>query len=129
MLPDLVLDFVAALFAATPTVWLVRAGFLTTLRSLSEIAHRSFWVIRSNKISDHWKEKAAPAYALKLLRVTFKLALYIIGLLLVFLVTYASILYLVSGDFGFGRLANWRTQAVIALAGVNLGLISWYRAK
>ena len=104
-------------------------NFLANLKSLSAVADRSLFVIRSSRISDHWKEKAIPAYALKLFISTIKLALYITGLLGAFVATYVGILFVLSGEFGFARLMNWETQGVIALAGISLGLISWYRVN
>ncbi len=129
MLPNLVLDFAAASIAAIPVAWLARFGFLANLRSLSAVANRSLLLIRSQQISDHWKEKAIPAYALKLFVSTIKLALYITGLLGAFVASYTGILFVLSGEFAYARLMNWETQGVVALAGIGLGLISWYRAK
>ncbi len=129
MIPDLLLDFIAASIATLPVVWLAGFGFLPTVNSLSQLSRRSVRVVSSRNISDHWKEKVVSVYALKLFGFTIKLALFILGLLLVFVLTWVGVVFVLGGESGIHRLLHWETQATIALAGTGLGLIRWYRAK
>lgn len=51
----------------------VRFRVVEYTRASSDVAAKSAAVIRNGKVSDHWKEKALPAYAQKLFIRTMKL--------------------------------------------------------
>ena len=55
----------------------LRLNSLARIRDLNELLHKVAKVLRSSKISDHWKEIVLPSYALQL----FKLSLLIFAIL------------------------------------------------
>ena len=57
---------------------LIRLPISLTLTQLRTTASRVSAILTSRKISDHWKEKALPKYALRLFNLTMLLGVYII---------------------------------------------------
>jgi hypothetical protein len=64
---------------------LIRAPLYTTLTTLLHYAAKSSRVIQSKHISDHWKEKVLPTYAVKVFQNSLKL-------FFIFLVVFAILL-------------------------------------
>jgi hypothetical protein len=62
------------LFAALSSIAFVevlaRMPFFATLQNFRQIVSRVMALIRSDRISDHWKEKVLPRYAFAMLRAT-----------------------------------------------------------
>lgn len=56
----------------------MRLPIIATVRRSSALATKSATLINADKISDHWKERALPAYAGALFGQTLKLSLLII---------------------------------------------------
>lgn len=54
---------------------LLHAPFFPTLNRLRETIARVSWIIRSPRISDHWKERALPRHAGRIFIGTLKIAL------------------------------------------------------
>ena len=46
----------------------IRFNFLLLLDSILKVAKKVTYIIPNENISDHWKEKAIPAYALKIMK-------------------------------------------------------------
>ena len=57
---------------------LIRLPISLTLTQLRTTVSRVSAILTSRKISDHWKEKALPKYALRLFNLTMLLGVYII---------------------------------------------------
>ena len=43
--------------------FLFKSKFFSTVQKMNTTYHKIFWVLRSNTISDHWKEKVLTRYA------------------------------------------------------------------
>ena len=61
----------------------IRLNFLSHLDSILKVTMRVTYVIPNNNISDHWKEKVIPAYALRIMK--YSLQILVILLLIMFL--------------------------------------------
>ena len=99
---------------------LIRAPLQDSLATLLRYAGKSSHVIRSSRISDHWKEKVLPAYSLTVARESLKL-------LAIFLVVFALLLVLsLALDFLFltpgataGFLSSWPGILFATLASIT----------
>ena len=54
---------------------LIRSKFLIILDSIINVTRKVIFVIPSNKISDHWKERVIPSYALKIMKFSLQILL------------------------------------------------------
>ena len=92
------------LFAALSSIAFVeilaRMPLIAKLQDFGQIMSRVKAVIRSDRISDHWKEKILPCYAFRMLRGTFVVGGYMTAALLPFAAFVA-----LSGVFGIPFLA------------------------
>jgi len=59
----------------------IRLNFLSPLDSILKVTKRVTYVIPNNNISDHWKEKVIPAYALRIMK--YSLQIFLILLLII----------------------------------------------
>lgn len=87
----------------------VRLPVLALARRSANYASRSSEIVRSDKISDHWKERALPMYSKRMMATTLKLAGSILVVLLPFLVAWVlaslanlSFVSLLTSLFGIG---------------------------
>ena len=55
----------------------IRFNFLSLLDSMLKVIKKVTYVIPQNNISDHWKEKVIPAYALKIMKYSFQNPYYV----------------------------------------------------
>ena len=69
----------------------IRLNFLSHLDSIFKVTKKVRYVIPKNSISDHWKEKVIPAYALRIMRHSLKILL--ILLLIMSLFFFANFFY------------------------------------
>ena len=77
---------IASFLAIIAVEYVFRVPLLLHSKMLISVANRSATVIRSKKISDHWKETVLLRYARDLIRHTLSLAFMLLGLfLLIFL--------------------------------------------
>ncbi len=67
---------------------LIRLPIFPKLAEIRATLIRALGVVRSPRISDHWKEKALLRYAFRLLWLTVLLTVYFVGALLPFIVIY-----------------------------------------
>jgi len=72
----------------------IRLNFLSHLDSILKVTKRVTYVIPQNNISDHWKEKVIPVYALRIM----KYSLHIL-LILLFILSFFFIAGLCFNDF------------------------------
>ena len=66
---------------------LIRLNFLFFLGSILKVTRKVTHVLPQNKISDHWKEKIIPAYALKLMQYSVRMFFILLLVLSLFFIT------------------------------------------
>ena len=64
----------------------IRFNFLSLLDSMLKVTKRVTYVISQDKISDHWKEKVVPAYALRMMKYSLQILLILLLILSLFLI-------------------------------------------
>ena len=64
----------------------IRLNFLSLLDSILKVTKKVIYVISQNNISDHWKEKAVPAYALRIMKYSLQISLILLVILSLFLI-------------------------------------------
>tara|TARA_B110000483_G_scaffold224551_1_gene283429 strand:+ start:1584 stop:1940 length:357 start_codon:yes stop_codon:yes gene_type:complete len=62
----------------------IRLNFLSYLDSILKVIKRVTYVIPNNNISDHWKEKAIPAYALRIMKYSLQILLILLLIMSLF---------------------------------------------
>ena len=65
----------------------IRLNFLSHLNSILKVARKVTYVIPKNNISDHWKEKVIPAYALKIMKYSLQILLILLLIISLFFIT------------------------------------------
>jgi preprotein translocase subunit SecE len=53
----------------------IRLNFLSLLDSILKVTRKVIYVIPQDNISDHWKEKVIPAYALRIMKYSLQILL------------------------------------------------------
>ena len=64
----------------------IRLNFLSLLDSILKVTKKVTYVIPQNNISDHWKEKVVPAYALRMMKYSLQILLILLLILSLFLI-------------------------------------------
>ena len=64
----------------------IKLNFLSLLKSILEVIKKVIYVIPQNNISDHWKEKVVPAYALKMMKYSFQILLILLAIISFFII-------------------------------------------
>ena len=64
----------------------IRLNFLSLLDSILKVTKKVIYVISQNNISDHWKEKIVPAYALRIMKYSLQILLILLLILSLFLI-------------------------------------------
>ena len=64
----------------------IRFNFLLLLDSILTVTKKVTYIIPKEKISDHWKEKAIPAYALKIMKFSIQILLILLCILSFFFI-------------------------------------------
>ena len=64
----------------------IRLNFLSYLDSILKVTKRVTYVIPKSNISDHWKEKVVPAYALRIMKYSLQILLILLLILSLFLI-------------------------------------------
>ena len=65
----------------------IRLNFLTHLNSILKVTKRVTYVIPKRNISDHWKEKVIPAYALRIMKYSLCIMLILLLIISLFFIT------------------------------------------
>ena len=65
----------------------IRLNFLSHLDSILKLTKKVTYVIPRNNISDHWKEKVIPTYALKIMKHSLQTFLIFLVIMCLFLIT------------------------------------------
>ena len=64
----------------------IRFNFLLILDSILKVIRKVIYVIPQDNISDHWKEKVIPAYALRMMKYSLQILLILLLILSLFYV-------------------------------------------
>ena len=64
----------------------IRLNFLAHLDSIHKVTKKVTYVILQNNISDHWKEKVIPAYALRMMKYSLQILLILLLILSLFFI-------------------------------------------
>ena len=64
----------------------IRLNFLARLDSILKVAKKVTYVILKGSISDHWKEKVIPAYALRMMKYSLQILIILLLILSLFYV-------------------------------------------
>ena len=64
----------------------IRLNFLSYLDSILKVTKRVTYLIPNNNISDNWKEKVIPAYALKIMKYSLQILLILLLIITLFFI-------------------------------------------
>ena len=64
----------------------IRFNFLSLLDSMLKVTKKVTYVIPKNNISDHWKEKVIPAYALRIMKYSLQILLILLLIMSLFFI-------------------------------------------
>ena len=64
----------------------IKLNFLSHLDSILKVTKRVTYVIPKSNISDHWKEKIIPAYALKIMKYSLQILLILLVIISLFFI-------------------------------------------
>tara|TARA_B100001057_G_C22384002_1_gene769561 strand:- start:43 stop:399 length:357 start_codon:yes stop_codon:yes gene_type:complete len=65
----------------------IRLNFLSHLDSILKVTKKVMYIIPKNNISDHWKEKVIPVYALRIMRHSLQILLILSLILSLFFIS------------------------------------------
>src|SRR5210317_1780882 len=65
----------------------IRLNFLSYLDSILKVTKRVTYVIPKSNISDHWKEKVIPAYALRIMKYSLQILLILLLIISLFFIS------------------------------------------
>ena len=65
----------------------IRLKFFSYLDSILKVTKKVTYVIPKNNISDHWKEKVIPAYALRIMKYSIQILLILLLIMSLFFIT------------------------------------------
>ena len=80
------IHFILILVCVLSVEVFIRFNFLLILNSILKVMRKVIYVIPQDNISDHWKEKVIPAYALKMMEYSLKILLILLLILSLFFV-------------------------------------------
>ena len=80
------IHFVLLLICVLSVEVFIRFNFLLILDSILKVTKKVIYVIPQNNISDHWKEKIVPAYALRMMKHSLQILLILLLILSLFFV-------------------------------------------
>ena len=63
----------------------IRLNFLSHLDSILKASKKAIYIIPKNNISDHWKEKVIPVYALRIMKYSLQILLTLLLIIFLFL--------------------------------------------
>lgn len=99
--------------------------FSSTLKMLYRTSRKSLYVIRSNNISDHWKEKAIPRYAFLTFKDTCRLAFFLVMCCATFTLSFLGVGFLFKYDFSqsLKSLLSLETQLSALIVGCSYAFV------
>ncbi len=107
-------DFLIAALALVIAELAYRISWRQHFVAMSDALQRYFRVVRSDLISDHWKELSLPRYAGTMLAASFRVLCYLLLLLALLLVP----LWLVMHDFDQALAYCLRSSSIVLTLGV-----------
>ena len=81
------IHLVLLLFCILSIEIFIRLKFLSLLDSLLKVTKKAYYIILQNNISDHWKEKIVPAYAVKVMKYSLQILIILLIILSLFIFT------------------------------------------
>lgn len=90
----------------------LRSPLAASVSALTDTARKAAWIVRSPRISDHWKERALPRLAFRMFGASLKLLGSLVMILAPLLVALAA-----------GSAAGWPMWDMVASLGGTLVLI------
>lgn len=81
------IHFLLALVCILSVEFFIRFNFLSRLTSILKVTKIVIYIISKNNISDHWKEKVIPAYALKIMKYSLQILLIILLIMSLFFIS------------------------------------------
>jgi hypothetical protein len=88
---------------------LIQSKYLFFLRLIVNLTKKIIYIFFNAKISDHWKEKVIPVYALRIMKCS--ISMFLIILLILFLIFFMS--YLINDLLDFSLSIIGALEAVI----------------
>lgn len=124
MIADLISSTAGVLIAGWLLIRLPLAG---TAQAIIHTSRRAVSVLGSQRISEHWKERAVPAYSLKLFQKSILLGCYLLIAIATFAVAFSLTQLFFGESVGGGilRLLRWETQLVALTVSLLLGIACW----
>ena len=80
------IHFLLLLVCIVSVEFFIRLNFLSLLDSMLKVTKKVTYVIPQNNISDHWKEKVVPAYALRIMKYSLQILLILLLVISLFLI-------------------------------------------
>jgi hypothetical protein len=80
------IHFVLSLVCILSVEVFIRLNFLSHIDTILKVAKRVTYVIPKNNISDHWKEKVIPIYALRIMKYSLQILLILLFIITLFLI-------------------------------------------
>ena len=63
-----------------------RFSFLSLLDSILQVTKKVTYILPNKKISDHWKERVIPVYALKMMKLSLQIFLILVFIISLFII-------------------------------------------
>ena len=92
---------------------LIRSNFSVTLVSLLKVTRKVINILPQNNISDHWKERTIPAYALTMMKYCLQMLLILLCILSLFFISG----YFLGGFFNYSLSLIGIIEAAIFTVG------------
>ena len=81
------IHFLLLLVCIISVEFFLRLNFLSHLDSILKVTKKITYIIPQNSISDHWKEKVIPAYALRIMKHSLQILLILLLIISLFFIT------------------------------------------
>lgn len=99
----------------------LRLPLSTTLSRLAKHGQRAAHILRSSRISDHWKEKAIPKHAFRIFKASLQLLVFLVLVLAPFIIL-DLLGRAVEADLLENLVTVWGTLASILIAFIYIAL-------
>tara|TARA_A100001011_G_scaffold331510_1_gene357976 strand:+ start:117 stop:473 length:357 start_codon:yes stop_codon:yes gene_type:complete len=81
------IHFLLLLVCIISVEFFLRLNFLSHFDSILKVTKKITYIIPQNSISDHWKEKVIPAYALRIMKHSLQILLILLLIISLFFIT------------------------------------------
>ena len=95
------------------------------LNFLRQVVFKAISVLSTSKISDHWKEKILPCYAVRIMTSSLRIFYHLGFLVIAFLLIYGIVGMFIFEDLfeGIRRILRIDTQLTLLLIGLTYGVL------